>query len=70
MNRNRTLKDFAGMPQRVLLLFIVLLSACSSPSAPGPSIPGDPSDPGNPDTDNPTSGQVPFTGVLTLDDYD
>jgi len=67
MKLNRTFKDFAGTPQRILVVFIVLLAACSSPSTPGPSIP---SDPGNPDTDNPTPGQVPFTGVLTLDEYD
>jgi len=55
--------------QKLFVTFvIVLLSACSSPSTPGPGVPDAPNDPGNPD--NPTPGQLPFTGVLTLDEYD
>ena len=65
MKRTRTFKDFAGMPQSILVVFIVLLAACSSPSATPPG--GTPDVPDNPG--NPIPGQVPFTGVLTMDEY-
>jgi hypothetical protein len=66
VKRSRTFKDFPETAQRLLVTFVlVLLSACSSPSTTPPGgTPDIPDDPGNP-----TPGQVPFTGVLTLDEY-